>query len=151
MQDSNEVEFDRRLRIYTYRKVVETTRVPSAAEAARDLSSSDADVRAAYARLSASHAFMLDEESGELWRVAPFSAVPTPFPVTVGEKTWYANCIWDALGVPAMLAVDATIPASCACCNQHLPVEVRDGRVAGEGFIHIAVPASRWYEDVVFT
>jgi hypothetical protein len=144
-------ELDQQLRLYTYRTVVETTRVPKLAEAARELSRSREEVRAAYTRLSESHAIMLDGERGELWRVAPFSAVPTAFPVTMGGKTWSANCIWDALGIPAMLGGDAQIPASCACCNQQLPVEVQAGRVIGEGVIHVAVPAREWYKDVVFT
>jgi hypothetical protein len=33
----------------------------------------------------------------------PFSAVPTPFLVRSGDRSWYGNCIWDALGIPAML------------------------------------------------
>lgn len=144
-------DFDRELRRYTYGKVVETTRAPKVAEAAAELSRSVEEVRAGYARLGESHAIMLDSEDGELWRVAPFSAVPTPFPVRIGAKSWYGNCIWDALGIPAMLGGDAVIAASCACCNEPLPVEVQSGRVMGEGLIHIAVPASRWYEDVVFT
>jgi hypothetical protein len=144
-------EFDNSLRLYTYRQVVASGKVPSVAKAAAEMGGTEAAVRAAYTRLSESHAFMLTE-SGELWRVAPFSAVPTAFPVVSGGRTYYANCIWDALGIPAMLAQDATIPASCACCNLEIPLQVRGGSLLPhEGLIHVAVPARRWYEDVVFT
>ena len=34
--------------------------------------------------------------------VPPFLAVPTPFLVETSRYTCYANCAWDALGVPAM-------------------------------------------------
>ena len=92
------------------------------------------------------------QENGELWRVAPFSAVPTAFPVRVGSRSWFGNCIWDALGIPAMLKKDAMIDAACGCCNLNLPVEIRRGRLRQtEGIIHIAVPARDWYKDVVFT
>ena len=144
-------EFDNSLRLYTYRHVVASGKAPSVAQAAAETGSSEAEVRAGYARLSESHAFMLTE-SGELWRVAPFSAVPTAFPVESGGQTYYGNCIWDALGIPAMLGQDATIPAACACCNLEMTLRVKAGSLLPhEGLIHVAVPARRWYEDVVFT
>ena len=146
-----QANFDNSLRLYTYRHTVATGEAPSMAQAAAAMSSSEAAVRAAYSRLSESHAFMLTE-SGELWRVAPFSAVPTAFPVESSGRTYYANCIWDALGIPAMLGQDGTISASCACCNLEMTLRVEAGSLLWhEGLIHVAVPARRWYEDVVFT
>jgi hypothetical protein len=144
-------EFDNSLRLCTYRHVVASGKAPTVAQAASEMGGSDAQVRAGYARLSESHAFMLTE-GGELWRVAPFSALPTAFPVATGGLTYYANCIWDALGIPAMLGQDATIPASCGCCNLEMTLRVKAGSLLPhEGLIHVAVPARRWYEDVVFT
>jgi len=148
---AEEAEFDNSLRLYTYRQVVATGKPPTVAQAAAEMGGSETEVRAGYARLGESHAFMLTEK-GELWRVAPFSAIPTAFPVESGGRTYYANCIWDALGVPAMLGQDATIPASCACCNLEMTLRVKAGSLLPhEGVIHVAVPARRWYEDVVFT
>jgi alkylmercury lyase-like protein len=118
---------------------------------ARGLRTSAAKVRASLARLSQSHAFMM-QENGELWRAAPFSCIPTGFPVTLGRKSWFGNCIWDALGIPAMMKKDARIGAACGCCNFDMPVEIRGGNIhSGDGVIHIAVPARHWYKDVVFT
>ena len=115
------------------------------------MGSSVRSVRASLVRLSESHAFMV-QENGELWRAAPFSCIPTAFPVSVGRKSWFGNCIWDALGIPAMLDQDALVHASCGCCNDDMPIEVRARRVrSGSGIIHIAVPAREWYKDVVFT
>lgn len=143
--------FDSSLRLCTYRHVVATAKAPTVAQSAAAMGSTEAAVRAAYERLSKSHALML-QENGELWRVAPFSAVPTAFPVEVGGRTYYANCIWDALGIPAMLAQDALIPASCACCNLDMGLRVERGALLPrQGLIHIVVPARKWYEDVVFT
>jgi len=145
------IDFDSQLRLFVYRHTIRTGRVPTVAETARLSGSTVRQVRSGLLRLSKSHAFML-QENGELWRVAPFSAIPTPFPVHVGKKFWFGNCIWDALGIPAMLGKDAHISASCGCCNDQMPVEVKSGQLsAGEGIIHIAVPAREWYKDVVFT
>ena len=108
-------------------------------------------VGAALQRLCASHAFVL-QENGDLWRAAPFSAVPTAFPVKVGNRSYYGNCIWDALGIPAMLGQNARVDASCGCCNLEMLLKVRNGRLLGsKGIIHIAVPARDWYKDIVFT
>jgi len=107
--------------------------------------------RAALDRLVQTHAFVLQDD-GELWRAAPFSAVPTAFPVRAGKRSWYGNCIWDALGIPAMLHRNARIEASCGCCNHEMILQVKEGRLFGpNGIIHIAVPARHWYEDIVFT
>lgn len=144
-------DFDSRLRLHVYRHVLRTERAPSVAEMTRSLGCSIHKVRESLERLSQSHAFMMQGD-GELWRVAPFSAISTAFPVRVGKKSWWGNCIWDALGIPAMLHQDAIIDASCACCNFKMTVVVKKGRlVPREGVIHIAVPARDWYKDVVFT
>jgi len=125
-------------------------RAPSIAEMAKRFKSRK-QVGAALQRLCASHAFVL-QENGELWRAAPFSAVPTAFPVKVGNRFYYGNCIWDALGIPAMLGQNARIDASCGCCNLEMLLKVRNGRLLGsKGLIHIAVPARDWYKDIVFT
>lgn len=143
--------FDARLRQYIYNYVIRQGKAPTAAQMTAGLRSRRGKVRAGLQRLTQSHAFVL-QENGELWRVAPFSAVPTAFPVRVGRRSWYGNCIWDALGIPAMLHQDARIDASCGCCNYEMVLEVNKGRLIGpKGIIHIAVPARRWYDDIVFT
>jgi hypothetical protein len=151
MQRLSETQFDQRLRLFVYGHIVRKQVAPSVEEMVKALSCQLKQVRAGLERLSQSHAFMLQED-GELWRVAPFSAIPTPFPVRIGKRSWFGNCIWDALGIPAMLGKDAAIDASCACCNYQMPIEVRSGKLrSGSGIIHIAVPARDWYKDVVFT
>jgi len=143
--------FDARLRQYIYRHLIREGRAPTVAEMAAALSSPLRKVKAALERLAQTHAFVL-QETGELWRAAPFSAVPTAFPVRSGNRSWYGNCIWDALGIPAMLDQNARIDASCGCCNHELALRIEEGRLLGpKGMIHIAVPARHWYDDIVFT
>jgi hypothetical protein len=142
---------DSRLRLFVYRQLIAQGRCPTVSEMARSLGLTTRSVRASLARLSESHAFMT-QDNGELWRIAPFSAIPTPFPVRIGKRSWYGNCIWDALGIPAMLGKDAEIDAACGCCNYPMPLIIRSGKLLpADGIIHIAVPARDWYKDVVFT
>jgi hypothetical protein len=142
---------DAHLRQSIYRHFIREGRAPTVVEMAATLSSPVRKVRAALDRLAQTHAFVL-QETGELWRAAPFSAVPTAFPVRAGKRAWYGNCIWDALGIPAMLHQNARIDASCGCCNHEMVLRVEEGRLlAPKGIIHIAVPARHWYDDIVFT
>lgn len=143
--------FDASLRQFIYRHIIRTGAAPKVSEMAAALSCSVPKIRAGLKQLSQTHAFVL-QENGELWRAAPFSAVPTAFPVQIGKRRWWGNCIWDALGIPAMLDKDARIDASCGCCNLEMVVNVAGGKLTGaKGLIHIAVPARHWYDDIVFT
>ena len=149
--NQNPDTFDPRLRLFVYRQMIRRGKCPTVAEMAKSFACSINRIRAALARLSETHAFML-QENGELWRVAPFSAIPTAFPVRVGKRSWFANCIWDALGIPAMIGKDAHIGASCGCCNFDMPLDVKAGKlVPTKGIMHIAVPAREWYSDIAFT
>ena len=140
-----------RLRNFIYRYFLTKERAPTVAEMAAQLSYSLPEIREALGRLVQTHAFVA-QENGELWRAAPFSAVPTPFPVQIGRHSWYGNCIWDALGIPAMLHKDGRILASCGCCNYAMPLTVKKGALLQtEGIIHIAVAARNWYDDIAYT
>ncbi len=82
----------------------------------------------------------------------PFSGVETPFRVRVREKTYYANCAWDALGVPAALHQEATIEASDGHSGEPITLYVREGKPVPEPCaIHFAVPAALWWRDIVCT
>jgi hypothetical protein len=144
-------EFDSELRSFVYRHMIQRERAPDLSTISKALKCRPAKIKAALSRLSSSHAFMLADD-GSFWRAAPFSVIPTAFPVKMGRKLYWGNCIWDALGIPAMLHKDGLIEAACGCCNLGMTLEVRNGKLkAADGVIHIAVPACKWYEDVVFT
>ncbi len=126
--------------------------MPAAAELASQLRRSEEEVLAAYRRLAAAHAIVLEPNGERILRAAPFWGSPTGFSVDVGRRSYWASCIWDALGVPAMLRRDARIRASCGCCSQAMEVWVQGGRLRGaRGVIHFAVPARHWYDDIVLT
>jgi hypothetical protein len=81
----------------------------------------------------------------------PFSAVPTPFLVKAGRRSYYGNCIWDAMGIPAMLKQDATVEASCGCCSTAMKLKITNGSLEeAHGIAHFAIPAAHWWDDIVF-
>jgi len=128
------------------------TRPLSRAEIGARLGVAESDVAQAFARLSAGRVLVLQPGSGEVLMANPFSAVPTPFLVEAGPRRWWGNCIWDALGIPAMVDTDARLLTSCPDCGQAISLEICDGAVgAAQSVAHFVVPAARWWDDVVFT
>jgi hypothetical protein len=110
-----------------------------------------ADAVASMKRLAASRMLVLGPDTDEILMAGPFSAVPTPFRVTVDAFSCYGNCIWDALGIAATLQKDAQIDTSCADCGAAAHISVQNGQVIGDGFMHFALPPRVWWQDIVFT
>jgi hypothetical protein len=82
----------------------------------------------------------------------PFSGIETPFKVTVQGKDYYANCAWDALGIPAALRGDGDVETADVQTGEAIRLEVRDGHPLPEPcVIHFAVPAAKWWADIVYT
>lgn len=144
--------FDNKVRLYIYDHFVTAGGAPTLAETANSLDRSLADVKASFERLAEGHALVLQDGSGEILMAEPFSTVPTAFQVEVEDRSWWANCAWDALGIPAMLKKGARIVASCGDCNDPMVLAVEDGSlVDNSGVVHILVPAKHWWDDIVFS
>jgi hypothetical protein len=147
-------ELDFLVRREVYDVTIRTGCVPAATELAAALHETNERVRDALARLAAGRVFVLGDDGG-IVMAAPFSGVPTPFTVVVtgvaNDISYFANCIWDALGVAAMLHADARIATTCEDCGAALGVRVENGAALGEGLVHFAIPARRWWDDIVFT
>jgi len=124
---------------------------PAVADLASALDIPTEEARSALQRLAAARALVLQPASGEILMANPFSAVPTPFLVKTTSYECYGNCIWDALGIPAMLNQDAYIRTACGDCGLALELSVVDGQVQGDpSVIHFAIPAHYWWDDIVF-
>jgi Alkylmercury lyase len=140
---------DRDVRLAVYRGVADDGRPPTPPEIANRLGVSPADVEASLRRLADARVLVLAPGTPYVWMANPFSAIPTPFEVAVGDRRYFGNCIWDALGIPACLHEDATISTFCPDCSEPLSLAVRDGSLeAGDEVIHFAVPAARWWDDI---
>ena len=95
---------------------------------------------------------MLQPESREILMANPLCAVPTPYLVRAATRSFFGSCVWDALGIIAMLKTDAMLETSCPCCGEGMTLEIRGGRPSStQGIIHFAIPAKRWWENIVFT
>jgi hypothetical protein len=141
------------VRSFVYAHLVEHGLPPTAEHTSAGLDIEPEQARAAYERLHARHALFLDPETREVRMAFPFSGVPTPFRVRSKGRSYWANCAWDMLGIPAALHADADVEAEYAEDGSPARLSVEDGRLRGEGggFVHFPLPLRRWYEDLVFT
>jgi hypothetical protein len=134
--------FDKEVRYHVYDSVMKTGKIPTVTESASLLSCPSDEVQASFVRLADAHILVLQKGNGEILMANPFSAVPTPFIVKLGAKSYYANCIWDAMGISAILNQDAKIVASCGCCGTAMNITIKDGMPEkASGIAHFAVPA----------
>jgi hypothetical protein len=146
-------EFDLRIRNHLYTSFVADGHAQTAEETGMALGLAENEVEAAYRRLHDAHALVLHPGTTEIRMLNPFSAVETPHRVVAGGRSWFANCAWDALGIPGALHTDGDIGSECPDCGEPLELEVRDGRLVrgAELLVHFAVPARRWWDDIAFT
>lgn len=143
---------DRRVRLSIFDHTAATSSVPTTEAIASTLGASLDAIDASLQRLAAGRVIVLAPGTTNIWMANPFSAVPTDFLVEAQGRIYFGNCIWDGLGVPAMLNVDGTLHTHCPDCGEPLRLTVRDHRLAdGAGVIHFAVPAARWWENIGFT
>ena len=147
------MDFDTAVKLNIYETIADTTKIPTLQDVAKALDAPAAEVEAAFERLRKKR--LLVPEPGDSSRIRmapPFSGVETPFLVRVGDKSYYANCAWDALGIPAALHEDAVVEASDGFSREAMTLEVKDGKVVPqECAIHFAVPAARWWDDIIYT
>lgn len=141
---------DRAVRLAVYRGFAEEGHPPTPPEIARELGQDIHAVETSLRRLAAAHVLVLAPGTPYVWMANPFSAIPTTFAVVAGDRHYWGSCVWDALGIPVSLGVDARIETFCPDCAAPLTLDVRDGALAtpAEGVIHFAVPAARWWDDI---
>jgi len=144
---------DGRVRLKVFERLLSAGRAPTAAETAADLGISLQEAAAAYGRLGESHRLVLRPGTTEIVMANPLSAVPTPFAVEVDGRSHLGNCIWDALGVIAMLGDSGRVVTTCGDgCGEPMQVTIQGGApVDPRGIIHFQVPRAKWWDDIVFT
>ena len=152
------------VRHFVYNHFADTTLPPSVEETAAHFNISVEEAIELYKELHNRHAFFLDLETLTIRMANPFSGIPTDFKVYANGKTYFANCAWDVLGIPAALHRGAVIEAVCTESKNAVQLEIRDGKIFalggvpaaedGDGsslLVHFPLPFAHWYDDLVFT
>ena len=148
----DETDRDLLAKVAIYRHFAAFGNRPSPAEVAEDIGGTPAEMREIFARLRSKRVLVL-EADGETIRMAPpFSGVPTQHRVTANGVEYYANCAWDALGIPAALHAPAVVHSRCEQTLEPLELAVSERAPRKSTWVfHCLVPAARWWEDIVFT
>ena len=146
-------DLDWRARAAIYSFIVEHERPPTVDEAAHALGMTSERTSLAFQRLNRHHAIFLEPGTLTIRMAHPFSAIPTLFRVQSNGRSYWANCAWDMLGIPAALHTDVEIAAHYADAA-HTPVTLKvvNDTVYGHGeVIHFPLPFQHWYDDLVRT
>ena len=143
---------DRDVRLAVYRRFVDDGSPPTVDEVAAELGVPRGEVEDAFRRLEAARVLVFAPGTLNIWMANPLCAYPTSFWVETPRGGWWGTCVWDALGIPAMMGEDATISTHCPDCEEPLELRVADGELrTTNGVAHFAVPARRWWENIAFT
>ena len=140
------------LRVAVYEHILSTGRVPPASALAARFSLPLEAIGAELRRLQDIHAFALAPASDEILMAHPFSAVPTPHHVRTAARSFWANCAWDALAIPALLGEDADVHTRCADCSDTMVFRFSHGGMEpASAVVHFVVPPRDFWRNVVFT
>ena len=120
-------------------------RAPTHEQLAEAAGIDPADVPAALQELHDQRLLVLRD--GQIRMANPFSAVPTDYVAVVNGRRHFGNCIWDALGIVAMLGGIGRVE------KDDLRVECAVRRVSAprDYVVHFLVPAAHWWDDIFFT
>ncbi|OQE34795.1 hypothetical protein PENCOP_c015G05373 [Penicillium coprophilum] len=91
----------------------------------------------------------------------PFSHLPTPFVVSQGERSWWANCAWCAFGLAAMLSpLKTTVSVRSGSIGKEMQFNIENDKITcvspqgevdtNDCCVHFSVPPTTWWRDVRF-
>jgi hypothetical protein len=146
------MDLDLRIKLAIYRHFAETGVRPAPEDTAHRAQIPAGEVPGAYARLRAQRVLVLEPDAVSIRMAPPFSGVPTQHLVTAAGVSYFANCAWDALGIPAALGKPAVVDSRCEQSKDPLRLQVSpSGPEACDWLFHCAVPAAKWWDDIALT
>jgi hypothetical protein len=147
-----DMSFELQVKLSVYGHFAETGAAPSCEHVAERVGAAVEEVLQAYKRLRAQRVLVLEDDGVSIRMAPPFSGVATQHQVKAGARSYFANCAWDALGIPAALHEPATVHSRCEQSMESLRLEVGvDGPGRSDWVFHCVVPAAQWWDDIVFT
>ncbi|HEX4826512.1 MAG TPA: organomercurial lyase [Candidatus Polarisedimenticolaceae bacterium] len=146
------MDVDVAVKLAIYHHFAETGSRPSPDDVGARIGTKRTEALAAYERLRQQRVLVLEGDGASIRMAPPFSGVPTQHVVEADGIRYYANCAWDSLGIPAALRKPALVRSRCEQTKDPLVLEVEsEGPESSSWLFHCAVPAARWWDDIVFT
>ena len=146
------MEFDTQVKLAIYGHFASTGGAPSAENVAEQVEAPIERVLRAYQRLRAQRLLVLEADGSSIRMAPPFSGIPTQHIVEADGIQYFANCAWDALGIPAALQKAGMVRSRCAQSGELFQLQVGlQGPEPCDWLFHCLVPAAKWWDDIVFT
>ena len=143
-------EFQCQVRASVMASFRDTSQAPSVATLATALGAAESAVSSALYALADEHCLVLIPGTDSIWMAHPFSGIETDFRVTIGQRQWYANCVWDGLSILALFG-DGRLDTHSPATGDLIRFEMSGGIVIGEAIVHFLVPPRRFWDDIGFT
>ncbi len=146
------MDFEVQVKLAIYHHFAETGGRPSPGQVAERVNADVEQVLAAYQTLRAQRVLVLEADGASIRMAPPFSGVPTQHRIEAGGIQYFANCAWDALGIPAALSQPGIVHSRCEQSGEPLNLKVGvEGPEPSDWLFHCLVPAAKWWDDIVFT
>ena len=144
-----------RVRLFIFEHFLEHAVPPVVEQVMREFSMSRGAATDVLRDLEAAHHIALVKGTARILMAFPFSAIATPFRVTVRDRSYFANCAWDAIAFHAMLGQDTTVDSFCHHCAAPIQIELKGGRATlvdpKESLVYLALRPAEWWGDIVTT
>jgi len=138
-----------RLHFELIRGLIHHQACPTNAGLAKALGVSETELQKLLRRLEVIHGVVLHPHVCEPWIVHPFSCTPTINWVKGENGSWWAPCVWCALGVTVLVGGSTNIHTRFGAEDEPVSIEVIDGRPVREDiWVHFAIPPARAWDNV---
>jgi hypothetical protein len=96
------------------------------------------------------HGVVLHPHICEPWVIHPFSLTPTINWIERAGTSWWAPCVWCALGVTTLVGGDCRIHTRYGAEGETLIIRVIDGQPTGvdDLYVHFAIPPAIAWDNV---
>jgi hypothetical protein len=141
------------LRLAVYSSLASTGRAPDTAALAASMGADPDAIEGGLRRLAAARHLALDSH-GQIVLAHPFSTIDLGFSVKGTHTLWWGGCTWDSFAIPHLVPdePEVLVATTCQGCDRaHAWVVGRDAPPAGDQLAHFLVPATRMWDDVVFS
>jgi hypothetical protein len=141
------------LRLNIYRSFAETGAPPKHDDIASQLGATTDEIVAGI-RLLADNRHLVIDSDATILMAHPFSSIPLGFSVMGEETLWWGGCCWDSFAIPHLVTNDSEVLVATQCPGCGRPgawVVDRAAPPESDWLAHFLVPASRMWDDVVYT
>jgi len=139
-----------RLHYELIRGLIDTGLCPTNADLARRLNLPVQAIEDQLRALAAIHGVVLHPHAPAPWVIHPFSVTPTLNWIEGPTHSWWAPCIWCALGVAVLIGGDLRIHSRYGAEGESVTIPVTNGRPIGSEslVVHFAIPPACAWDNV---